>query len=63
VNPSVRNQAFVAVVLGVVRTMSGGSGPEEVLDIDRLHAAAKHMVADVHVMLVREQTRAVLGHG
>ena len=31
----------------------GGSGPEEVLDINRLHDAAERMVADVPVMLVR----------
>jgi len=30
-----------------------GLGPEEILDIDRLHAASKRMVADVRVMLVR----------
>lgn len=31
----------------------GGSGPTEILDVDRLHAAAERMVADVPVMLVR----------
>ena len=31
----------------------GGSGPEEVLDVNRLHDAAERMVADVPVMLVR----------
>ncbi|MDR3648539.1 MAG: alpha/beta hydrolase, partial [Acidimicrobiales bacterium] len=31
----------------------GGSGPAEILDVDRLHAAAERMVADVPVMLVR----------
>ncbi len=31
----------------------GGSGPSEILDVDRLHAAAERMVADVPVMLVR----------
>ncbi len=31
----------------------GGSGPEEVRDLDRLHAATGRMVADGPVMLVR----------
>jgi len=31
----------------------GGSGPTEILDVERLHAAAERMVADVPVMLVR----------
>lgn len=31
----------------------GGSGPAEILDVDRLHAAAERMVAEVPVMLVR----------
>ncbi|MGO8864705.1 MAG: alpha/beta hydrolase [Acidimicrobiales bacterium] len=31
----------------------GGSGPEEILDVDRLHTAAERMVADAPVMLVR----------
>lgn len=30
-----------------------GSGPEEILDVDRLHTAVERMVADVPVMLVR----------
>jgi pimeloyl-ACP methyl ester carboxylesterase len=32
---------------------NGGSGPSEILDVDRLHAATERMVADVPVMLVR----------
>jgi peroxiredoxin len=31
----------------------GGMGPAEILDVERLHAAAERMVADVPVMLVR----------
>ena len=31
----------------------GGSGPAEILDVDRLHGAAERMVADVPVLLVR----------
>jgi len=31
----------------------GGSGPAEILDVERLHAAAERMVAEVPVMLVR----------
>lgn len=31
----------------------GGLGPIEVLDVDRMHAAAKRMITDVPVMLVR----------
>lgn len=31
----------------------GGLGPIEVLDVDRMHAAATRMIADVPVMLVR----------
>ena len=31
----------------------GGSGPEEILDVDRLHAATERMVAEIPVMLVR----------
>lgn len=31
----------------------GGSGPDEIRDVDRLHAAVERMVADVPVLLVR----------